>query len=98
MAKELFAKGGLRTDKSGKDPEKKFMRVSKFDISHLWKNLKICLKRRAGLTRTEINQKLPLHLINNKDFQDLTEKFLISQATAYPLPTSCRNTIQSLGV
>ncbi|KAF4021419.1 hypothetical protein G4228_013271 [Cervus hanglu yarkandensis] len=53
---------------------------------------------RAGLTLTEINQKLPLHLINNKDFQDLTEKFLISQATAYPLPTSCRNAIQSLGV
>ncbi|XP_061269132.1 neuroblastoma breakpoint family member 4-like [Bos javanicus] len=34
----------------------------------------------------EINQELWLHLVNNnQDFQDLTEKFLISQATANPL-------------
>ncbi|XP_057563792.1 putative neuroblastoma breakpoint family member 5 [Hippopotamus amphibius kiboko] len=41
---------------------------------------------RAELTLTEINQELQLQLAKNKqDFRDLTEKFLVSQATAYSL-------------
>ena len=41
---------------------------------------------RAERTLTEINQELQLQLEKYKqDFRDLTEKFLVSQATAYSL-------------
>ncbi|XP_070637720.1 putative NBPF family member NBPF5 [Bos indicus] len=53
----------------------------------------------------EINQELWLHLVNNnQDFQDLTEKFLISQATANPLANQlqkykcepCKDNVESV--
>lgn len=41
---------------------------------------------RAERTLAEINQELQLQLEKHKqDFRDLTEKFLVSQATAYSL-------------
>ncbi|XP_057562677.1 neuroblastoma breakpoint family member 4-like [Hippopotamus amphibius kiboko] len=60
---------------------------------------------RAELTLTEINRELQLQLAKNKqDFRDLTEKFLVSQATAYSLANqlqkykceACKDIIESV--
>ncbi|XP_057563910.1 putative neuroblastoma breakpoint family member 5 [Hippopotamus amphibius kiboko] len=60
---------------------------------------------RAELTLTEINLELQLQLAKNKqDFRDLTEKFLVFQATAYSLANqlqkykceACKDIIESV--
>uniref|UniRef100_A0AC11E1J1 Uncharacterized protein n=1 Tax=Ovis aries TaxID=9940 RepID=A0AC11E1J1_SHEEP len=60
---------------------------------------------RAERTLTEINQELQLQLAKYKqDFRDLTEKFLISQATAYSLANqlqkykceACKDIVESV--
>ncbi|KAI4579744.1 hypothetical protein MJT46_001112 [Ovis ammon polii x Ovis aries] len=71
--------------------------------------LPVCLPSlsdlRAERTLTEINQELRLQLAKYKqDFRDLTEKFLISQATAYSLANqlqkykceACKDIVESV--
>ncbi|KAI4549093.1 hypothetical protein MG293_001423 [Ovis ammon polii] len=73
------------------------------------KEKQVCLPSlsdlRAERTLTEINQELRLQLAKYKqDFRDLTEKFLISQATAYSLANqlqkykceACKDIVESV--
>ncbi|KAG5215177.1 hypothetical protein JEQ12_000753 [Ovis aries] len=73
------------------------------------KEKQVCLPSlsdlRAERTLTEINQELQLQLAKYKqDFRDLTEKFLISQATAYSLANqlqkykceACKDIVESV--